>query len=127
MDADSLRSLGTVHGLIFLFKWQNSEKDTRATVPQEEYEPRNVFFANQVITNACATQAILSILLNVDGLDIGEELSNLKEFTRYAAMPACDLEEISLITLPLYAHLYVRGFPPEDKGLTISNSESIRT
>jgi ubiquitin carboxyl-terminal hydrolase L5 len=67
-----------VYGLIFLFKWVNGQPQPAMA---DAGPTDHIFFANQVITNACATQAILSILLNRDDIDLGEELSNFKEFT----------------------------------------------
>lgn len=55
----------------------------------------NIFFANQTIQNACATQAILSVLLNREDLDLGDKLREFREFTQ--AFPA----EVGSCSYPL--------------------------
>jgi ubiquitin carboxyl-terminal hydrolase L5 len=66
-----------------------------------DYYDEDLYFAKQVIVNACATQAILAILMNnEDKLELGQDLMELKNFTR--------------------------GMDPYMKGLTISNCERIR-
>merc|ERR1719461_619558 len=61
------------------------------------------FFAKQVITNACATQAILSLLMNLESpeVQLGSVLSSFKEFSA--------------------------EFDPVNKGWALSNSEEIRS
>jgi hypothetical protein len=89
-----------VYGLIFLFKWVK-EEDARPV--DADYAQRGVFFARQVITNACATQAIVSVLLNAaarPGLDLGPALTALRDFAA--------------------------GFPPDLAGEAIGNSDTIR-
>lgn len=99
LDNDSLGQLcdtnGGVFGLVFLFKWdaalQSAQRSKEMSAGSEEI-PHDLFFAQQVTTNACATQAILSILLNASNtnndenddspsLTLGDMLSNFKAFT----------------------------------------------
>jgi ubiquitin carboxyl-terminal hydrolase L5 len=49
-----------IYGLIFLFKWTKSIEKRDALLDYDE----DLFFARQIVNNACATQAILSVLLN---------------------------------------------------------------
>ncbi|KAL7539961.1 hypothetical protein ACHAXR_009759 [Thalassiosira sp. AJA248-18] len=139
LDDDSLSQLvrpmegvdnAAVHGLIFLFKWQShgskEEKDdggSRGTPLMGDSVPEGLFFAKQVTHNACATQAILSVLFNAPNsiveteedqeqdkdvddnngrrLILGKTLSNFKSFTSH--------------------------FPPDLRGEAIGSSDEIRT
>ena len=83
LDADDLRALGDVYGVIFLFKYPTGEKPTN--VPKDgtfdQDAANRLFFAAQTIQNACGTQARLSLLLNKDKeIEIGKELREFKEF-----------------------------------------------
>eukprot|EP00980_Cylindrotheca_fusiformis_P009095 scaffold1966_cov109-Cylindrotheca_fusiformis.AAC.4 len=73
---------------------------TKACLAEDQI-PQGLFFAHQVTTNACATQAILSVVLNQeDNEELGPTLSEFKEFTA--------------------------SFPPSLKGVAISGSDPIR-
>ncbi|EPE36108.1 Cysteine proteinase [Glarea lozoyensis ATCC 20868] len=105
LDADVLRQLNPVYGVIFLFKYPTGEKANTDGTPKDgqydEAAAENLFFAAQTIQNACGTQALLSVLLNKDGeIDVGQPLKEFKEFTA--------------------------GFPAEFRGEALSNSELIR-
>jgi ubiquitin carboxyl-terminal hydrolase L5 len=118
MDESSLENLveqyEKVYGLIFLFKWDGSsnnleinteEHSKRRRILEVDETPVDLFFARQVIHNACATQAILGVLFNSPtgstGINLGETLENLKQFM-----------------MPL---------PPDMKGETIGASDVLRT
>ena len=84
--------------MIFLFKYiRNSGYNPNILSNYDE----DLYFPKQVITNACATQALLGIVLNNDDkLEIGNDLTEFKSFTKL--------------------------MDPYMKGLSISNSENIR-
>jgi len=103
LDPEHFERLKPVHGLIFLFKWigPSSVEEAKGSVV-EDSRLDTIFFARQVIQNACATQAIISILLNCNASDmtLGPILSEFKEFTK--------------------------SFDPSMKGLALSNQDVIR-
>lgn len=107
LSEQNFQNMHPIYGLIFLFKWQKAD-DSKADIVRDSRLER-LFFARQVINNACATQAILSILLNAPvkksdkdevGIELGDTLQNFKEFSR--------------------------DFDPNMKGLALSNSDVIR-
>jgi ubiquitin carboxyl-terminal hydrolase L5 len=103
LDDDALL-LEKVYGLIFLFQWTKESQLAHANaafdVTGDDNNvnlPDGMWFGKQVATNACATQAILSILLNAttttpteEGhneihqhhLELGKTLSEFREFTK---------------------------------------------
>jgi ubiquitin carboxyl-terminal hydrolase L5 len=101
LDVEHFKKLEPIHGLIFLFKWVQDDEPSGSIVQDSRLE--KMFFAKQVINNACATQAILSVLLNCKHPDIklGATLTDFKEFCQ--------------------------SFDAYNKGLTLSNAAQIRT
>ncbi|KAK9449052.1 ubiquitin carboxyl-terminal hydrolase [Limtongia smithiae] len=110
LDPDSIRALSPVYGVVFLFKWTAAvaAEQQRAAATNagpldgmyDEDAENGVFFARQIIQNACATQAVLSLLLNRPDVQLGGELTDFKSF--------------------------VDAFDPELRGEALSNSDSIR-
>jgi len=84
-----------IYGLIFLFKY-DQKLSSNGTIAKFT----DLWFAKQVIVNACATQALISILMNAEGINLGHHLSTLKEFTK--------------------------KLDPEMRGLSLSNSKEIK-
>jgi ubiquitin carboxyl-terminal hydrolase L5 len=111
-----LQKSSPVYGLVFLFKYvsRSSQDDNDDSIMMmmsgSESQP---WFARQVISNACATFAILSVLMNIsddvlkpkdvndDSLVLGKDLVNFRDFTI--------------------------GLDPEMRGWSVGNSDLIRT
>ncbi|OLY81962.1 Ubiquitin carboxyl-terminal hydrolase isozyme L5 [Smittium mucronatum] len=94
-------SLEHIYGIVFLFKWENGQDSSQPEVsPTDNFQGQDILFINQIVQNACATQALLSILLNSNDLVLGDDLDNFKDFI---------------------VHL-----DPYSRGLALTNSESIR-
>jgi len=101
LDKEQFLDIKPVFGLVFLFKWTADEEPAGSVVQDNRLD--KIFFAKQVINNACATQAILSVLMNIadSSVTLGPTLQDLKEF--------CS------------------SFDAGMKGLTLSNSDQIRS
>jgi len=101
LDKENFAEVKPVYGLVFLFKW-TPDSDPAGSVVQDS-RLDSIFFAKQVINNACATQAIMSVLMNIEDTNVtlGTTLKEFKEF--------CG------------------ALDPETKGLALSNSDQIRS
>lgn len=68
-----------IHALIFLFRY----KDVDQAAQEEGKEcPPHIWFANQIPDFACATVALLNIVNNIKGLDLGKDLQKFHDFTK---------------------------------------------
>ncbi|KJZ79351.1 hypothetical protein HIM_01502 [Hirsutella minnesotensis 3608] len=105
LDASELAALQPLYGVIFLFKYPTDRPYASADGPLDgafdHGAAERIFFAAQTIQNACATQALLSVLLNKAGdVDVGAHLRDFRDFTLV--------------------------LPPEFRGEALSNSDLIR-
>jgi ubiquitin carboxyl-terminal hydrolase L5 len=97
LDDDAyLRELGTIYGFIFLFRYTKNTEERHTLV---DFDP-DLFYARQLVTNACGTQALLSVVLNVPELQLDDELKSFKEFCK--------------------------ELDPESRGLALGESEVLR-
>ncbi|XP_044264251.1 ubiquitin carboxyl-terminal hydrolase calypso [Tribolium madens] len=96
---------GPVYGFIFLFRWMEERRSRRKIVEQTEVFVRDeeivndIFFAQQMVPNSCATHALVSVLLNCADLHLGATLERLRTHTR--------------------------GMSPENKGWAIGNTPEL--
>ncbi|KAK2612890.1 hypothetical protein QQS21_001001 [Conoideocrella luteorostrata] len=105
LDALELAGLQPLYGVIFLFKYPTDQPYATPDRPLDgsfdHGASEHIFFAAQTIHNACATQALLSVLLNkTNDIDIGSPMRDFREFTMV--------------------------LPPEFRGEALSNSDLIR-
>jgi len=103
LDPEVSAQLGKIYGLIFLFKWDGrKETQSQGKVCDAKDHP-DVYFCRQVIQNACGTQALLSVLMNIKQekeIALGDILTNFSSFAE--------------------------ALDPEMKGWALSNAEDIK-
>mmetsp|Transcript_7165 Transcript_7165/g.10271 ORF Transcript_7165/g.10271 Transcript_7165/m.10271 type:complete len:371 (+) Transcript_7165:141-1253(+) len=130
LDDDSLSTLvnefGKIYGLIFLFKWNKESYDGSGNGKGSTSKPLvgddapiDLFFAKQVVQNACATQAILSVLFNSDHANVDDDVSMGTEEQK---------NESNFDLGPTLSSFktFTASFPPDLRGEAIGASEEIR-
>ena len=86
LDDLILKSEEHTCGIIFLFKWQGGRRSSFNPISSSSSSLSStnstdpVVFIKQVVQNACGTLALLHVVLNRNGVDIGETLQGLKSF-----------------------------------------------
>ncbi|ODQ51448.1 hypothetical protein SAICODRAFT_9098 [Saitoella complicata NRRL Y-17804] len=119
LDEESLASLEPVHGLIFLFRWKQ-DRDVQADFAC----PENVWFANQVIDNACASLAILNIVMNCADVDIGENLRSFRNFTKDFTPPLRGIAMAEFDAIHRVHNTFARTTDMMDSDATLKTSAS---
>ncbi|KAL2107045.1 hypothetical protein VUR80DRAFT_5781 [Thermomyces stellatus] len=83
LDDDLIRRLPKpIHGLIFLFQYLPEDWEV-----DKESDTDDVWFANQTVDNACATIAMMNILMNAPSIKLGDTLREFKETTKMMSSP----------------------------------------
>lgn len=97
LDLASLADVQPLHAFIFLFKWVGSSSEPISGQYDSEFPG---FFAHQVVNNACATLAVMNAIGNIPGLPMGQQLTDLIDFTA--------------------------GMDPQTRGMAITSSDWLR-
>ena len=83
--------LHPIYGLVFCFLWKKDSealsKKTPEGIEDGETDSAKLWFANQLSDDACASMAILNVLLNVEEVDIGERLKEFRSETERMSSP----------------------------------------
>ncbi|EPT24912.1 ubiquitin carboxyl-terminal hydrolase, family 1 protein [Toxoplasma gondii ME49] len=133
VDEESFEALKQRHrkifGFVFLFNWTKDAAgaatgdaaDSSQDVAMDDALgaaqcPPDLFFAKQVIENACASQAILSVLVNKreEIQDVGSTINALVDFTKDFVDPQMRGEAIGNSELIRAAHNSFRSSSPFD-------------
>ncbi|KAM3550475.1 hypothetical protein MY1884_008229 [Beauveria asiatica] len=121
LDPAELLALQPVHGVIFLFKYPTDKPYATPDGPLDgifdHAASEKLFFAAQTIQNACATQAVLSVLLNQTRssiVDISSDAGRSSNNDVDIGEKLRDFHEFSMV------------LPPEFRGEALSNSDLIR-
>lgn len=88
LDEGLLHELEPIFGFIFLFKWdptvEGAKRRKSTAAGDGRQSDDTIFFASQTVQDACATQALLSILMNLSptatGVELGPGLASFKDF-----------------------------------------------
>ncbi|KAI3319906.1 cysteine proteinase [Xylariaceae sp. AK1471] len=72
-----------VYGLIFLYQWTNEDESNDA----RQDCPENLWFGNQTTANACATVALMNIIMNTHAVKLGPELEEFRNMTQALPPP----------------------------------------
>ncbi|KAI0441834.1 cysteine proteinase [Xylaria telfairii] len=84
LDKKSLAELpNPVYGLIFLYEWTNEDESNEA----RQDCPANLWFGNQTTANACATVALMNIIMNAHAVMFGPELKEFQNTTKSLPPP----------------------------------------